>query len=65
MQLCKICLSTQEYAPQKVLAYAYTMHDLPGQPMGPKTIITEGLKSLQAVSFEQVCASLSQIHGQS
>ena len=33
MQFGKICLSTQKHAPQKVLAYAYAMHGLPGQPV--------------------------------
>lgn len=30
MQFGRICLSIQNHAPQKVLAYAYKMHDLPG-----------------------------------
>ena len=29
----KICLSTQEHAPQKVLAYSHTMHELTGQSL--------------------------------
>ena len=33
MHLGNICQSTQEHAPQKVQAYAYTMHGSLGQPV--------------------------------
>jgi len=37
-QFGKICLSTQEHAPQKVLACAYTRHDARPASVHPKTI---------------------------
>jgi len=61
MQSGILCLSPQDHAhaPQTVLAYAYTMHALPSQPVCTQDHHHAG-------SVEQVCASLSQIqNGQS
>jgi len=63
MQSGIICLSTRDHAhahaPQKVLAYAYSLHGLPSQPVCIQDHHHAGF-------VNQVCASLSQIqNGQS
>ena len=59
MQSGRLCMSTQEYAPRKVPAYAHTMPGLPSQPVCT-------LNHLQAGFVKQMCASHSQIQkGQS
>ena len=51
MQFGEICPSTQEYASQKVLAYAYVVHDLSSQPGAPQDHFQAGLSSKCVQAF--------------